>query len=81
MASAQPPLEALKKGQSRWKLARRLPRRAAGNSGGVEDVVKSLLLVIGNPVGMRWIISDVPGCRPLRLFLCVLSRVWAQDAK
>jgi hypothetical protein len=49
MASAQPPLEALKKGQSRWKLARRLPRRAVGNSGGVEDMVKSLLLVIKEP--------------------------------
>jgi putative component of toxin-antitoxin plasmid stabilization module len=53
MASAQPPFEALKKGQSRWKLARRLPRRAAGNSGGVEDVVKSLLLVIRGAVELR----------------------------
>jgi hypothetical protein len=26
MARAQPPLEALKKGQSRWTVARRLPR-------------------------------------------------------
>jgi putative component of toxin-antitoxin plasmid stabilization module len=53
IASAQPPFEALKKGQSRWKLARRLPRRAAGNSGGVEDVVKSLLLLIRDTVELR----------------------------
>jgi hypothetical protein len=53
MASAQPPLEALKKGQSRWTLARRLPRRSAGNSGGVEDVVKSQLLVIRDTVRLR----------------------------
>jgi hypothetical protein len=45
MATAQPDLDALKKGQSRLKLLRRPALRRRGVEGGVEDLVKSQALI------------------------------------
>jgi hypothetical protein len=52
MATAQPDLDALKKGQSRLKLLRRPALRRRGVEGGVEDLVKSQALIKMKPIGL-----------------------------